>query len=98
MQDGTPNRSEREREELSKSSDKQMNCSQSCKDRIRNLERLLKKARKSEKFWKKLHTDCVSRNLDLSLSLKWSSKQNIEYWSKLQKPMKGEWALPKKKK
>jgi hypothetical protein len=29
--------------------------------------------------------------------LKWASKQNIDYWLKMEKPMKGEWAIPEKK-
>jgi len=92
---GKRNHSVKESKEPSPSSTQ---CCSHCKDRIRNLERLLRKARKSEKFWKKLHTECVSRNLDLSLSLKWASKENIDYWMKMQKPMKGEWAIPEKEK
>jgi len=30
--------------------------------------------------------------------LKWASKENIDYWMKMQKPMKGEWAIPEKEK
>tara|TARA_Y100000361_G_C10874674_1_gene195996 strand:+ start:156 stop:398 length:243 start_codon:yes stop_codon:yes gene_type:complete len=64
-------------------------------DRIKNLERLLKKSRKSEKFWKRLHSEQISKNIDLSLALKFSSKTHLEelelFQNERHPKQKGKW-------
>ena len=67
----------------------------SLQDRIRNLERLLKKSRKSEKFWRKMHSTQVSDNIDLSLALKWAAKERYDEFqllaSESHPKQKGKW-------
>ena len=61
------------------------------------MERLLKKARKSERFWRKLHTDAINEGVDLSLALRFASKSKLEYFRHMQKGQKGEWAINESK-
>ena len=64
-------------------------------DRVKNLERLLKKSRKSEKFWKKLHTARVSENIDLGLALRFAAKKHLDemelYQQERHPKQKGKW-------
>jgi hypothetical protein len=64
-------------------------------ERVRNLERLLKKSRKSEKFWKKMHSMRISEGIDLSLALKWAARDRYKEYLQLESgshpSQKGKW-------
>ena len=65
--------------------------------RIKDLERLLRKVRKSERFWRKLHTEAINEGVDLSLALRFAAKSKLDYFRHMQKGQNGEWAIKDEK-
>ncbi len=65
--------------------------------RIEDLERLLRKSRKSERFWRKKCDLLGQETIDLSLALRFAANDKIQQISQMGKGQKGAWELKDEK-
>lgn len=65
--------------------------------RIEDLERLLRKSRKSERFWRKKCDLLGQETIDLSLALRFAANDKIQQISQMSKSQKGAWELKDEK-
>ena len=64
---------------------------------LRHLEQLLRKVRKSERFWRKKYDLAMDESVNLSLALRFAANDKIEQLSQIHKGQKGAWELKDEK-
>jgi len=65
--------------------------------KLRHLEKLLRKVRKSERFWRKKYDLAMDESVNLSLALRFAANDKIEQLSQIHTSQKGAWELKDEK-